>query len=197
MDNLGACVFASWQPGIGDPTLLGWLTVMLYALAAGLAFRVAGLAAFPPETRRRERGFWIIVGILMMLLAVNKQLDLQSALTATGRCLAKMQGWYEDRRAVQKDFLFALAALSAVFLVAILALLRGSWSRTGLAVIGLVFVCGFVMMRAVGFHHFDKMLGVPVMGIRANGILEWTGPILIAVSGLMLLRKNNFSQSVW
>ena len=128
---------------------------------------------------------------------MNKQLDLQSALTATGRCLAKMQGWYEERRTVQKDFLFGLATLSAVFLVAILALLRGSWSRTGLAVIGLVFVCGFVMMRAVGFHHFDKMLGVPVMGIRANGILEWTGPVLIAISGVMLLRKNNFSQSVW
>lgn len=187
MDNLGTCVFQTWRPGIGDPTLLGWATVGLYVVVALLAFRVAGRAGFPIATRNRERAFWIIVAVIMAALAINKQLDLQSALTATGRCLAKAQGWYETRRGVQKDFLLGLAGLALLFMVVMLVMLRGTWRRTGLAVIGLAFVCGFVLMRAVGFHHFDQMLGVPVMGIRANGLLEWTGPLLISFSGLRLL----------
>lgn len=101
--------------------------------------------------------------------------------------MAKAQGWYETRRGVQKDFLIALAGMAALFMVVMLVLLRGTWRRTGLAVIGLAFVCGFVLMRAVGFHHFDQMLGVLIMGIRTNGILEWTGPLLITISGLRLL----------
>lgn len=186
--SLAACILAYWQPGIGDPTPLGWATVALYVVVAALAFRVAGRASFPIATRRRERAFWITVAVLMLLLAINKQLDLQSALTGAGRCLARAQGWYADRREVQKGFLIALALLALIFLAAMLALLRGTWSRTALAVAGLVFVCCFVLMRAVGFHHFDHMLGVPVMGVRANGILEWAGPLLIAISGLRLLR---------
>jgi len=30
-----------WMPGIGDPTLLGWLTVAAYFTAAGLCLRAA------------------------------------------------------------------------------------------------------------------------------------------------------------
>lgn len=196
MTELLDCIPTYWQPGIGDPSLAGWLTVLLYVLVGLLAFRVAGRAAFPVTTRGRERSFWIIVGCLMLCLAVNKQLDLQSALTAAGRCLARMQGWYDQRRTVQMDFLIGLAMLAALFLAGMLALLRGSWARTGLAAIGLAFVCGFVLMRAVGFHHFDRMLGLPVMGMRANVLLEWTGPVLIAVSGTLLLRKGSFKTRV-
>ena len=82
MTELLDCIPTYWQPGIGDPSLAGWLTVLLYVLVGLLAFRVAGRVAFPVATRGRERSFWIIVGCLMLCLAVNKQLDLQSALTA-------------------------------------------------------------------------------------------------------------------
>jgi len=45
-------------------------------------------------------------------------------------------------------------------------------------------------MRAVGFHHFDRILGMPVVGLRANTALEWTGPLLIMGSALWLGRGN-------
>ncbi|MDB5657901.1 MAG: isopropylmalate isomerase large subunit [Cypionkella sp.] len=53
----------------------------------------------------------------MLILAVNKQLDLQSALAATGRCIAQFQGWYRARRDVQHHVI-------EVLLVAIVAGLR-------------------------------------------------------------------------
>ena len=34
--------------------------------------------------------------VVLMFLTINKQLDLQSALTALARCMAKVQGWDAD-----------------------------------------------------------------------------------------------------
>lgn len=184
------CVLARWQPGIGDPTWQGWLTVLVYLGVAALALRVLRRAPFPdPRSAGRERLFWGVILGLMLVLAVNKQLDLQSALTQAGRCLARAQGWYENRRPVQVGFLLALAGLAGLFLIGLARLLRGSGGRQRLAIAGLVFVCTFVLMRAVGFHHADRFLHLPVLGLRANTALEWTGPALIAASGLRLLRR--------
>ncbi len=33
----------NWPPGIGDPTPIGWVTVVLYVVAAWLCFRVIRL----------------------------------------------------------------------------------------------------------------------------------------------------------
>jgi len=53
---------------------------------------------------------WALLALLMAFLAINKELDLQSAFTVAGRCLAKAQGWYEERRDFQRHFIFALIA---------------------------------------------------------------------------------------
>ena len=67
-----------WHPGIGDPTLLGWATVVGYFGAALLAYRALRLhqAAPPSRDRRLLLGFWAAVLCAMALLGVNKQLDL-------------------------------------------------------------------------------------------------------------------------
>jgi hypothetical protein len=44
-------------------------------------------------------------------------------------------------------------------------------------------------MRAVGFHHLDRILPIPVLGVRANTVLEWTGPLLIGAAAVWLLRR--------
>lgn len=181
------CVLTRWQPVIGDPGWQGWTTVLVYLLATILAWR-ASRAPFPAPTRRRERVFWVLTATILAALAVNKQLDLQSALTALGRCMAHAQGWYGQRRLVQVAFLAGLAVAAVVFLAMLLRLLRGSWSRSALPVVGLVLVCTFVLMRAAGFHHMDHLLGVPLLGMRANTVLEWTGPILVMLGALRVLR---------
>lgn len=184
---MGDCILGRWQPAIGDHSWQGWATVLVYLATAVLAF-LASRAAFPQATARQERAFWVLVLVLLTGLAINKQLDLQSALTAAGRCLAHAQGWYGQRRPVQMAFLAGLAVMAVIFLVMLLSLLRGSWMRNALPVLGLVFVCTFVLMRAVGFHHADRLLGLPVLGLRANTALEWAGPALISLGALRRLR---------
>lgn len=184
LSALLACTGKAWAPGIGDPNLTGWLTVLSYGICAALAGAV--LRRSPSGA---ARGFWLVVLVLMIVLGINKQLDLQSALTAFGRCLARAQGWYQDRRAVQGDFLLVLAGATLVVLVGLFAALAGRWRQNGLAMAGLPILGGFVLMRAVGFHHFDKVLGLRAMGVSVNFLFENAGLALIAANAWILLRS--------
>jgi len=183
------CALDRWDPVIGDPTVTGWLTVVIYALVASLAARLAWRAPFPASSRTRERAFWILLVLCFAALAVNKQLDLQSFLTAIGRCAAKLQGWYSSRRAVQMLFLAAIAFGGVLGLLLLLRLFRGTWRRTGLPILGLCMVLSFVLMRAVGFHHLDRFLGVPVLSLRANFVMEVSGALLVGLAALLQLLR--------
>ena len=103
----------TWSPAIGDPSVIGWLTVVVYLIAAALCFRVCR-AIGNVENAKKERRAWALMTAAFGALAVNKQLDLQTALTESARILAKWQGWYGERRAVQVLFL-AVVALGAIF----------------------------------------------------------------------------------
>lgn len=173
------CAFARWQPGIGDPSPMGWATVAAYALAALLA-----LAAARAPQPRPERAFWIGAAVFLALLAVNKQLDLQSFVTAVGRCVAQAQGWYDERRAVQREVIGALIA-GTLLMGAVLAwALRRTLAQTWLAWLGLVAITAFVLTRAVGFHHMDELIKFRLGGARMNWVLELGGIALVAAGAL-------------
>ncbi len=181
------CVSDRWSPKIGDPTVLGWVTVAAYAACAGLAVAVV----WRRKTTGRGSVFWALLAALMVFLALNKELDLQSALTAAGRCVAKAQGWYDDRRAFQRHFIFALVAGIGVVVALCLYFLRTELRHSGLALLGLAFVCGFVAVRAVGFHHVDWLINQSLFSVRINGMLELSGLVLIAINAAALLRRRS------
>jgi hypothetical protein len=180
--SLFPCAFSPWTPGIGDNNFFGWLTVGVYIFAAYRCAVAARNGQFPPATQRREQTFWWICTGLLLLLAVNKQLDLQSLLTSVARCFAVDQGWYEDRRAVQRWFIFAVGAAGALTVITIGIAMRRTFARTGLAILGMGFVCTFVAVRAASFHHVDILIDTRVMGLRLNWLLELPGPLLILVA---------------
>jgi hypothetical protein len=179
-----SCALRHWSPGLGDPGFVGWLTVAVYAVAAVSAGRRAIRGPFGADTGRRERTFWWCAAVLLACLAINKQLDLQSLMTEIGRCVARAQGWYEDRQTVQRWFIAGIVASGVVALAGLGYLMRHTLPRTGLALAGLGFVCVFVAVRAAGFHHVDTMIGTVVAGLRVNWLLELPGPILVALAGL-------------
>ena len=187
MNGFLACTFARWQPGIGDPDMMGWIMVGAYLVAALCAAAVWRGATFPPVTAGRERAFWAVIAGLLVLLAVNKQLDLQSALTAAGRCLAQAQGWYEARRGAQLIFVLALVVGMASVAVIALRALRGTWRRTGGALIGLACVSGFVLIRAMGVFHVETLISERQGWVWINHALELAGPVLIAATAVAQL----------
>ena len=189
VSGVQSCALNRWSPGIGDPTVIGWITVLVYAAAAYVAALVLRRVRFPQASRRRERMFWGLLAALLVALAINKQLDLQSYMTAIGRCIAKRQGWYDGRRVVQKDVILALLAAMLVSGFVTWRMMRGTLQRNALALIGIVFVLAFVGVRAVGFHHVDALINTHVLKMRINGLLELTGPVLIILCGLWLLGR--------
>ncbi len=180
--HIWPCFHDRWSPTIGDPSLMGWLTVAAYAITTAMVARLAFGRGGKPE-----RLFWLMLVLLLAALTVNKQLDLQSALTAFARCMAKVQGWYEDRRGVQTGFILGLLGASVLFLVFLAVTMWRHLRRTWMAVLGLVFLTGFVAIRAVGFHHFDALIKSEIGGVRMNWLLELGGIALILANVLALL----------
>lgn len=179
-----SCALRQWSPGLGDPNVMGWLTVAVYAVAAVVTARRGVRGPFALTSGDRERAFWWLASVVLACLAVNKQLDLQSLLTEVGRCVARAQGWYEDRLTVQRWFIAGVVAAGVLGVGWLSFLLRDTLPRTGLALVGLGFVCVFVAVRAAGFHHVDTLIGTEVAGLRLNWLLELPGPILVTFAGL-------------
>jgi hypothetical protein len=184
-----------WHPGIGDPSVIGWVTVVAYFLAAWLAFRALREhsrgphvapqtygASEPPALReaRALTRFWALVLVAMLLLGVNKQLDLQTWFTEVGRDLARRQQWYEARRPVQMAFIAGIALLGSAGTITLAVMMRHVLSRVVGALVGLGALVTFVIVRAASFHHVDALLGHG--RVRLNWVLELGGITLIAIS---------------
>ena len=184
VSELQGCVLQRWSPQIGDPGLTGWLTVLAYAACALLA-----LAVWRRLKGQRGRVFWLVLSLLLAALAVNKQLDLQSAVTAAGKCLARAQGWYDQRRVMQVLFIGAVVAAALVLLVSMTASLWGRLRYNLMAAIGLTLVLCFVLVRALSFHHFDRLIGTTNFGVTNNFLFENAGLVLIAVNATWLLAR--------
>jgi hypothetical protein len=159
------------------------LTAAAYALAAVLC-----CCAFVRVNRsvrhehQRRTFFWLILAALFALLAINKQLDLQSWFTGVGREIARRGGWYEQRQAVQTIFVIVLA-LVGVGLIAWLAwFTRRHWREYGLAVVGSAFIIVFIIIRAASFHHVDRLLSFEPWGARMNWVFELGGIACVALA---------------
>jgi hypothetical protein len=171
-----------WSPGIGDPTVGGWITVMLY-LSASIGCWITGRKLSEAGTQLpRERYAWLAIAVLLLLFGVNKQLDLQSALTEIGRVLANSEGWYRERRSVQVVFIALVVLLCVIVTVVLLILARHAPGPTWLALLGTVFVFGFVLIRASSFHHMDRFISTRVLGFRWNWVLEMGGISLTLIA---------------
>ena len=174
----------SWHPGIGDPTILGWSVTLCYILAATLCLRRAWRSRSDTRSPKKLVIFWTACGLLMLLLCANKQFDLHQLLTEIGRHWAKQEGWFDNRRAVQAMFVKGLAVATAAALLATLWFVRGMGRHCYLALVGLVFTTGYIVFRAAGFHHIERILGIDTDGFAIRWFLELSGIFITGAAAL-------------
>jgi hypothetical protein len=181
-----------WHPSIGDPSLVGWITVLAYVTAALLAARSARAHGRPAaqadvaEARLLAR-FWWALACALLALGINKQLDLQTLFTQVLRDLAQAQGWYERRRPYQVAFIAAIAVVGSLGTALLAYSLRRVVRRVWLAVLGVGLLVSFVMIRAASIHQIDVLLKQGA--VRLNWILELGSVSLIGLSALRELRR--------
>jgi len=173
-----------WSPGIGDPTFMGWLTVVAY-FAAAVCCWLAGRSdqrAHPHSGYASQPRLWFGLTVLLTLLGINKQLDLQTWFTLALKSVARAQGWYDERRVFQALFIVAIAALGVAGLAVLCVRVRASLRQTFMALVGAAFLTCFVVIRAASFHHVDQMLGFSLGGFKLNWVLELGGIFCIGQS---------------
>ena len=172
-----------WSPGIGDPTIYGWLTVAAYVLGAWLCWRAS------KTSPAGERRFWFVLMVIMALLCVNKQLDLQSLFTDFARFEAKKQGWYAGRQKYQMAFIFVLGAVSALATIALLVRMRRARPPIWGGIVGLGLLLLLVFVRASSFDKVDWFISQHLRSVRMNHVMELGGIAIVAISAWAASRK--------
>lgn len=181
-----------WTPGIGDPTIMGWVTVAIYFGAALLCFWAVLKTSIKQETSIPGNGkalklFWICLALILVFLGFNKQLDLQSLLTQIGKDIAVEQGWYNKRREVQFLFVIFIGVGGTIILS---FLMYKYWKMPGYiktTLIGCVILFVFIMIRAMSFHHVDIFLKAKLVGIKMNWLFEIGGLSVILLGTISYL----------
>jgi hypothetical protein len=175
-----------WHPGIGDPTAMGWLTVVAYLLAALLC---AAAAWREREATIRQPGLWAGLAVMLLALGINKQLDLQTLFTQVARDAAMQYGWYAQRRMFQTLFVAGIAAIGIIAAIAIPKAGRVETGPKRLALAGTVMLMVYVIERAASFHHVDVLINRSVWGAKLNWVLELGGILVVALSAMWSLSK--------
>ena len=187
-----------WKPGIGDPSVMGWVTVIAYVTASVLCIWAAmgKPRTLPPIDATKYWMFWSTLGVIMLLLAINKQLDLQMWFWLTGKNWAKANGWYEQRRTIQLGSMLAISIMTGAGLAYFTWLTRSAFRQRLLALLGVVFIVCFVLIRASSLHHVDALLGWRVAGMKMNWILENGGILLVVTAALKAIRVSRRERDV-
>lgn len=175
-----------WHPGIGDPTFIGWFTAVSYFVVGAACLYCASKAFHRRNTFEiwQPHIFWGLIGLAMMFLAANKQLDLQSWFTLVFKHLAQENGWYGERRVLQFWFVAGIGLCGIGTIWWFLWILRSAPHKFYGAVIGLSFLATFIVIRAASFHHVDRFLALKPLGFEMNWILELTGIFLVGASAI-------------
>jgi hypothetical protein len=187
---LAEMVEGRWRPGIGDPTVMGWVTVAVYFIAVIGCSLAARREPLPDGTRRphsRPSKFWLGQAALMLALGINKQLDLQSLATQIGRDVIRAWNLYQERREFQAGFIAVVALVCAGSLALILWAAGRNLTRRWPAIVGMIFILGFVLIRAASFHNVDIFLAARLGGVKWNWIFELSGITIVAVSAFRVV----------
>ena len=175
-----SCIAHSWSPGIGDPDTAAWAAAAAYALAAFAAL----LAALRGVAKGRERLFWLLAGLVLALLALNKQLDMQTLLRGIGRCATQGSPIEGARFAIKELVILSLPVLASAALWGGWRLLRGTLARTWLALVGFVCIAAFVVIRAAWLADIYLPVAAEIGQAGLTHLLEFPGPLLVLAAAI-------------
>lgn len=178
-----------WRLHFGDQNVFGWTITVTYFLVSFLCLRAALYSGknWQSNVGTDNRIMWFGIAFILLMLGINKQLDLQTWFTSVGREIAKERGWYYMRRKVQAVFVM-ISALSSVLIIVVMFrrfkdMLRQNW----LVFVGLVCLAAFILIRTAFFYHVDYMFRKPdiFMALNMKFICE-LGALIIVGAGVQL-----------
>lgn len=172
--------------GVGDLTILGWTVFVAYFSVAALCYRAATVCWRGQEARKSCR-VWIAIAGILVLLGVNKQLDLHVWLNAFGRRLSEAEGWYQNRGFAQLVFFGGVAVAVVAACLLLIGMGWGNLRPISGALLGVGSLAAFLLIRAISFDVVD--LRTYIGGFKLHEVLEVLGILLIGVSAVIYTRS--------
>ena len=178
LQDLIACTSQAWHPKPGDATPGGLALAVLYIVASLLFLRVV---LVPRTWLPRERLLWGTASAILLIMTLDKPLDLQHSLNAVGKCLSHDGGWDRQRVWVQRilgaGLILGVIGATTWFL----RRCRAALAANRPLMLGIALMTLFI---ALEIARFEGLLGAAGKGVaRLNGIR-----ILEAVAVLALIR---------
>lgn len=165
-----------WHLQVGDPSIMGWSITFAYLVTTAICFWRA------KRSTEQHKFFWFLIGLFLILMGINKQLDLQTLFIQTAKHLSIEYGWYEHRHKVVLGFIAALllwGAASQAWLYSVMEKLD-RYEKLALFGLGILFV--FIAARAAAFQHMDIFANSKMLAQRMYWAMEMSGIVCIAAA---------------
>ncbi len=153
---------------VGDPTFAGWLIFCAYLAVVYRCY----LQYIKAKTEFLDHHFWLVIGVFLLLLCINKQLDFQTVFEASMKDLAQSHGWYAQRRMMQTVFIAILSVSLLTVLIVLRSVLAKACRQHKAVCLGVFMLCLFVVWRAAAFNHLSFLNTQTYWGFNASSLLE-------------------------
>lgn len=166
---------------------LSWghgLITASYLLAAWLCLLNGHIA----QAARERHKVWLLAAGALCLLGANTLLQSEILVTHLLRTIAKAEGWYGGRRALQYTVVGLLVLLAWPIWLRLRTAFKISHSASGPVVWGLTLVLLVFGLRLVSAHGTDAVLNQRLSGLSVGRILELAGLGLVMHGCLRCLR---------
>ncbi len=175
--------------GMPRPITMDWLDLTCFSVAIFASFLAAN------KNEPKSRSHWRMIGVVLMLLALNKFLFFDNCIKNVLSGIASKNGFYVSRRGMQ--LLFILLLLVVSFALIYLFRLRANRLDACLrrSYFGLLVLFVLVMLRIISLHQIDGILYPDRLGIGIglNWIVEIFGSLFIIINAAIHIRKQGSS----
>lgn len=161
---------------------------LAYFVAACLCLAAAVRSANRPGARDGAAiGLWAGAAVLLILLALSRQVELSVRVTDAGRALVRREGWYSNRRPAQTLLVCMIVGFAGLLaLTGSLLQIRRHPSQLIFGWLALAGLVAFVGVRAVSLHDVDALLyRRSLAGIQINAIAELVVTLLVALAAIL------------
>ncbi|MFN0144949.1 MAG: hypothetical protein ACKVT1_00445 [Dehalococcoidia bacterium] len=159
--------------------------VALYFVAACCCVVAAGRNSAPGTPRPPAVYAWWTFAAGLVLLGLLRELDGGAWITDRLREAARTEGWYRERRPVQRDLILELTVAAAFGLISLVAFSRG-WLRSVMpAFVVFSGLYWFAAVRLVSLHSVDALLyNRTFEGLRLVTVVELAGTLTLSLLAL-------------
>jgi len=153
-------IINQWQAVRGDHTFWSWVITAAYFITIFLTFRYT----WKHRENRPLRFLWTFISIFVLLMGINKQLDVQILVTLIGRFCAYHLGLRQYRYVIYFAFFLGLFLAMVTGFTILFIRSRSVISRSKLPLGGVLVLMFFVLIRA-GYIHVEHVHGLELLGI--------------------------------